>query len=59
MIGVRANDFRLLQGREWIVDYEAPLLARPPAYRVSFCRQCGSPAPNPRPHEEWLISYRN
>lgn len=48
-IGAETRDFRLLQGRELITTYEAPLLERPPAYRTSFCRRCGSPVPLPEP----------
>jgi hypothetical protein len=53
-LGIDAGDFRLLCGREFIVDYEAPILRRPPAYRTSFCSGCGSPVPNPRPGDTWL-----
>jgi len=53
-IGVRTADFRLLEGRELIATYEAPILERPPAYRVSFCRRCGSPVPNPDPGASWF-----
>ena len=53
-LGVRTEDFRLLEGRELIVTYEAPILERPPAYRTSFCRRCGSPVPNPDPQGEWF-----
>jgi hypothetical protein len=53
-VGVRAEDFRLLQGRELIASYEAPLLEHPPAYRKSFCRRCGSPVPDPAPELEWF-----
>jgi len=44
---VRIEDFRLVEGRELITTYEAPILREPPAYRVSFCRRCGSSVPNP------------
>jgi hypothetical protein len=44
---VRVEDFRLVEGRELITNYEAPILREPPAYRVSFCSRCGSPVPNP------------
>jgi hypothetical protein len=45
---VRIEDFRLLEGKELITTYEAPILREPPAYRASFCSRCGSPVPNPR-----------
>jgi hypothetical protein len=44
---VRVEDFRLLEGKELITTYEAPILREPPAYRASFCSRCGSPVPNP------------
>jgi len=50
-IGVRTEDFRLLSGRDLIVCYQAQVLDRPPAYRTSFCRRCGSPVPDPLPEE--------
>ena len=54
MLGVNRADFRLLAGAELIVDYEAPIIERPPPYRTSFCRRCGSPVPNPDPAAEWF-----
>lgn len=53
-VGVRTADFRLLQGADSIERYEAPLLERPPAYRTSFCRRCGSPVPDPDPSASWF-----
>jgi len=44
---VRVEDFRLVEGKELITNYEAPILREPPAYRASFCSRCGSPVPNP------------
>ena len=41
-LGVDPRDFRLLQGRELIERYEAPILERPPAYTSTFCKRCGS-----------------
>ena len=49
---VLAEDFELLQGRELIRSYQAPLLEAPPAYCTSFCSRCGSPVPNPQPGDE-------
>jgi hypothetical protein len=54
MLGVRASDFHFVDGRDLIATYEAPLLEAPPPYRVSFCRRCGSPVPNPEPGREWF-----
>jgi hypothetical protein len=53
-LGVNTADYRLLAGAELITTYDAPIVARPPAYRVSFCRRCGSPVPNPPPGAEWF-----
>jgi hypothetical protein len=54
MIGVRAADYRLLDGADLIASFEAPLVKAPPRYRTSFCRRCGSPVPNPEPTAEWF-----
>lgn len=53
-LGVRREDFRLLQGEELIRTYERPISEAPPAYRTSFCGHCGSPVPNPSDREPWL-----
>ncbi len=44
---VKRNGFRFLQGLELIKSYEAPIVAKPPAYRICFCGTCGSPVPDP------------
>lgn len=49
MIGVKAADFRFLEGRDLVRTYSAPILYEPPAYQASFCSNCGSPAPPPDP----------
>ena len=54
MVGVRTEDFRLLQGQELITTYEAPLLEGPPPYRTAFCSRCGSPVPNLDPQSSWF-----
>ncbi len=53
-LGVSAEGFRFLAGRELITTYEAPLLDRPPLYTTSFCSRCGSPVPAPDPGEPWF-----
>jgi hypothetical protein len=53
-LGVRRDDFRLLQGRELISTYDAPILESPPAYRTCFCRRCGSPVPDPGSDASWF-----
>ena len=54
MIGVLTSDFRLVQGRELVSTYEAPLLEAAPAYSTAFCRRCGSPVPNPKSDAAWF-----
>ena len=53
-LGVLRKDFRLLQGAELIMTYEAPLRDKPPPYRTSFCSRCGSPVPDPRLDSPWF-----
>ncbi len=54
MVGVRADDFRWLQGRELVRSYDAEIVEMPPAYRSSFCRRCGSPVPDPEERADWF-----
>ena len=54
MVGVRTSDFRLIDGAELVTTYDAPILEKPPPYRASFCRRCGSPVPNPDPCADWF-----
>jgi hypothetical protein len=51
---VQTADYRFLTGRELVKGYEAPILYRPPAYRVTFCSVCGTPVPPPEPEGESL-----
>ena len=53
-LGVRTRDFHLLAGAELVERYEAPILERPPAYRVAFCGRCGSPLPDPPEGADWF-----
>ena len=53
-VGVNTADYRMLEGRELVVRYEAPLLEHPPPYTRFFCRCCGSPVPDPDPSEPWF-----
>jgi len=52
-LGVLVEDFRFLFGEDQIQVIELPVRERPPAYSVSFCRHCGSPAPRP-PESGWF-----
>jgi hypothetical protein len=54
MIGVAADDFKWISGREVVVSYESPVSEHPPGYRVSFCRTCGSPMPMQEDGDEWF-----
>lgn len=46
-VGALAEDFRLLSGAEAIRSITLPIREQPPAYRVSFCGDCGSALPEP------------
>jgi len=43
---VRAEKFRWGRGEALISHFDAPILREPPAYRRSFCRNCGSAVPS-------------
>ena len=53
-VGVNTADYRFLAGHELVGAYDAPLLYRPPAYRVTFCKRCGSPVPDPQPAGDFM-----
>ena len=53
-LGVRREDFRLVQGRELITTFEAPVREAPPPYRSSFCSRCGSPVPDESGDSPWF-----
>jgi hypothetical protein len=53
-VGVRREDFRLLEGAELISTYDAPVRESPPPYRTSFCGRCGSPVPDPKSEAPWF-----
>jgi len=54
-LGVRREDFRLLQGADLIKTYELPVSESPPPYDTSFCSRCGSQLPNPsKSGEPWF-----
>lgn len=45
-VGVKREDFRLVQGAELIETFATPVRESPPPYRTHFCRRCGSPVPD-------------
>lgn len=45
-IGFRARDFRWIAGADDVRPFEAPVREHAPGYRTTFCRHCGSPAPD-------------
>ena len=51
-IVVSRDDFRWTGSLESIHHYDAPILEEPPAYRVYFCANCGSPVPDPQSNSE-------
>lgn len=53
-LGVKRADFRLVQGRDLIETFEAPVREFPPPYRAHFCRRCGSPVPDAAGDAPWL-----
>jgi hypothetical protein len=53
-VRVRAEDYRILSGRELVRSYAAPVLREPPAYRATFCSNCGSPVPEVLPAGEFV-----
>lgn len=52
---VDESDFRLVDGKERIRIYEAPIAAAPPAYRAGFCSRCGCPVPNRTASASWFV----
>ncbi len=46
-VTVARPGFRFLQGEELINVYEAPIQEKPPSYKSAFCKNCGSPVPDP------------
>ena len=53
-IGVMSVDYRMTSGKQLVASYAAPILYGPPAYHALFCKNCGSPVPEPDPMNEKL-----
>jgi hypothetical protein len=45
-LGALRSDVHLLQGRDLMKTYEAPIRESPPGFRSCFCGRCGSPLPD-------------
>ena len=54
MIGVKAEDFSWISGRDQIQRYEAPVQKHPPGFRTAFCENCGSPMPGFEAADDWF-----
>ncbi len=48
-VTVLTDGYEMTQGREFVSQYEAPILYEPPAYHAFFCSRCGSPLPEQNP----------
>ena len=53
-VGVLRTNFRWTSDVDSIRRYDAPLIERPPNYRVCFCSTCGSPVPDPASDAHWF-----
>ena len=54
LLEVKAKGYRMVQGRELVRSYQAPLIENPPLYEVWFCSTCGSWVPDPDPKGDML-----
>lgn len=52
---VQEQDFRMVEGRELIKSFQAPIVEAPPAYRQCFCGHCGCPVPNQTEAGSWFV----
>jgi hypothetical protein len=52
---VEAKDFRVVEGKELIKTFEAPVVEARPAYRQRFCERCGCPVPFPAHAGDWFV----
>lgn len=52
---VRGKDFRLIDGKDLIQTFVAPIIEAPPAYQQCFCERCGSPVPNLTHTGSWFV----
>ncbi len=52
---VQGADFRLIEGKELIKTFEAPVVEAPPPYRQCFCSRCGCPVPNSTHGGSWFV----
>ena len=52
---VQGEDFHLVEGKELIKTFEAPIIEAPPAYHQCFCGRCGCPVPNLTQAGSWFV----
>jgi len=52
VIDTSVDGYQIVQGRNNIQSYSAPILKSAPQYQVWFCKTCGSPLPDPDPTGE-------
>ena len=53
-IGCHPDDYEMTSGADNVTVYEAPIIHEPPCYHVWFCRNCGSPLPDPEPKGSFM-----
>jgi len=51
---VQSREYRMVQGRELVRSYQAPLIEKPPQFEIWFCSICGSWVPDPHPQGDWV-----
>jgi hypothetical protein len=52
---VDGKDFRLVEGKDLVRIFKAPIIDAPPAYQQCFCSRCGCPVPNPTHGGSWFV----
>jgi len=52
---VDGKHFRLIDGKELIKTFDAPLVEAPPAYQQCFCSRCGCPVPSRGHGGSWFV----
>ena len=52
---IQGADFHLIEGKELIKTFEAPVTEAPPPYRQCFCGRCGCPVPIQTHGGSWFV----